>query len=259
MRKCNRTDIYVIMMTSTSCNSRGSQQNEWASHHPSFMHTARGESGSQRISVRVRERGSDRCSIRPGCDSASPVSLWRSVQVQKDPVEFWLVNTQTHTHAHTLTPLPHRQLYDSDHVVRISEYGVRLFYSEQVLTSLWTSCTDRWPLTECCTNWLLCHWLPERTITFVLPACLSPSCRPDMSGTIHGRFWKFGILSVHTRIQMQTVKILAVTLMLKNIPTRTFMAKAQEFHLTFTPVSRTKCFHYDLWSKRSKVHFRVTL
>lgn len=173
-----------------------------------------------------------------------------------------LAGKHTHTHAHTLTLLPHRQLYDSDHVVWISEYGVRLFYSEQVLTSLWTSCTDRWPLTECCTNWLLCHSLPERTITFVLPACPSPSCRPDMSGTIYGRFWKFGILSVHTRIQMQTVKILAVRMShwcFKKIPTRTFMAKAQEFHLTFTPVSRTKFCHYDLWSKRSKVNFRVTL
>lgn len=73
-------------MTRSSCSSlQYSKQNECASHQPSFMHTSRGETGSHRISESRRcWAGAGRCSIRPCCDFASPLSPWSNAQVQKD-------------------------------------------------------------------------------------------------------------------------------------------------------------------------------
>ena len=87
-----------------------------------------------------------------------------------------LAGTHTHTHTHTHTPpltlLTHKQLYGSDHVVWMAEHVVRLFYSEQALTSQHiASATEHWPLTDCCTNWLLCSWLiTSLVITASAPA-----------------------------------------------------------------------------------------
>lgn len=158
-------------MTRSSCSSlQCSKQNECASHQPSFMHTSRGETGSHRISE--RGDGAERALVDAASGLAVTLLLLfphevtpKSKKIREDLAATPMLNW-----------LPHKLLRDSEHVVRISEYGVRLFYSEQVLTSLCTSCTDRWPLTECCTDWLLRRWLPERTIIFVSSATPSPPC-----------------------------------------------------------------------------------
>lgn len=113
---------------------------------------------TQRISVWERW-GTDWCRLSLGSNSGSLISVWRTVQVQKDQgASGW--HTHTHTHKPPLTLLTHKQLYGSDHVVWMAEHVVRLFYSEQALTSQHiASATEHWPLTDCCTNWLLCSWL----------------------------------------------------------------------------------------------------
>lgn len=134
-------------MSGSSCSSlQYSKQNECASHHPSFMHTSRGETGLQRISERVD--GAERALL----DAASGLAVTLLLLFPSEVAPKSRKIRQDLAATPTLNWLPHKLLCDSDHVVRISEYGVRLFYSEQVLTSLWTSCTDRWPLTECCTD-----------------------------------------------------------------------------------------------------------
>lgn len=156
-------------MTWSSFNStQYRKQNECAWHHPPLMHTSRGETRSQRISDRVE------VTEWALVDAASVLAVTLLLLFPSEVVPKSRKIREDLAGTRTLTWLHHKLLCDSDHVVWISEYGVRLFYSEQVLTSLWTSCTDRWPLTECCTNWLLCHWLPEGTITFVSSAAPSP-------------------------------------------------------------------------------------
>lgn len=81
----------------SSCNStQYRKQNVCASYHLPFMHSSRGETGSQRI--RESERDwvvTGGCSLSPGCDFASPLSLWSSSQVQKDPRGFgWHTGTE---------------------------------------------------------------------------------------------------------------------------------------------------------------------
>ena len=147
-------------------------QSKRASHCSSFMHEARGECLSHRISVRERW-GTDWCRLSLGSNSDSLISVWRTVQVQKDQgASGWHTHTHTHTHTPPLTLLTHKQLYGSDHVVWMAEHVVRLFYSEQALTSQHiASATEHWPLTDCCTNWLLCSWLiTSLVITASAPA-----------------------------------------------------------------------------------------